>query len=51
MPLGFAIEASDLSSFALSSSAHNASATGRELMLGACIEAKETYHRGKRDLP
>ena len=36
MPLGFAIEESDVSSFALSSSAHNASATGRKLMLGEC---------------
>ena len=36
MPLGFAIEDSDVSSFTLSSSAHIASATGKELMLGEC---------------
>jgi hypothetical protein len=36
MPLGFAIEDSDVSSFTLSSSAHIASATGREFMLGEC---------------
>jgi len=36
MPLGFAMEDSDVSSFTLSSSAHIASATGKELMLGEC---------------